>query len=162
MTRLYFFKMGMFSHPSCCSSWPFLCLQVYVDVPGGLNLSLSLPLVIGTIPLHTCATRTSSISSNCSTLSWLGLQERPEGVYSKLFFFFFLNVHAVYKDLTKLVCLSQHRQVTAIWQYQSLRGVTVCRAVIGLTGTETTRDRCKHTSQSSDICHHHSMLRYSS
>lgn len=58
--------------------------QVYVDVPGGLNLSLSLPLVIGTIPLHACATRTSSISSNCSTLSWLGLQERPEGVYSKL------------------------------------------------------------------------------
>lgn len=51
---------------------------VYVDVPGGLNLSLSLPLVIGTIPLHACATRTSSISSNCSSLSWLGLQERPE------------------------------------------------------------------------------------
>lgn len=74
----------MFSHLSCCFSWPFLCLQVYVDVPGGLNLSLSLPLVIGTIPLHTCATRTSSISSNCSTLSWLGLQERPEGVYRKL------------------------------------------------------------------------------
>lgn len=55
-----------------------------MDVPGGLNLSLSLPLVIGTIPLHACATRTSSISSNCSSLSWLGLQERPEGVYSKL------------------------------------------------------------------------------
>ncbi|XP_041666571.1 arrestin domain-containing protein 3-like isoform X2 [Cheilinus undulatus] len=53
-------------------------LVVYVDVPGGLNLSLSLPLVIGTIPLHACASRTSSISSNCSTLSWLGLQERPE------------------------------------------------------------------------------------
>lgn len=53
-------------------------LVVYVDVPGGLNLSLSLPLVIGTIPLHACATRTSSISSNCSTLSWLGLPERPE------------------------------------------------------------------------------------
>lgn len=62
----------------------FLYPQVYVDVPGGLNLSLSLPLVIGTIPLHACATRTSSISSNCSSLSWLGLQERPEGVYSKL------------------------------------------------------------------------------
>ncbi|KAM6976306.1 arrestin domain-containing protein 3b isoform 3-T3 [Tautogolabrus adspersus] len=53
-------------------------LVVYVDVPGGLNLSLSLPLVIGTIPLHACSSRTSSISSNCSTLSWLGLQERPE------------------------------------------------------------------------------------
>ncbi|KAM6902298.1 arrestin domain-containing protein 3b [Xenentodon cancila] len=53
-------------------------LMVYVDVPGGLNLSLSLPLVIGTIPLHPCATRTSSISSNCSTVNWLGLPERPE------------------------------------------------------------------------------------
>ncbi|XP_056288957.1 arrestin domain-containing protein 3-like isoform X3 [Pseudoliparis swirei] len=42
-------------------------LVVYVDVPGGLNLSLSLPLVIGTIPLHAC-----------SALSWLGLPERPE------------------------------------------------------------------------------------
>lgn len=74
-----------------CSNEPLLLIrgfsfypQVYVDVPGGLNLSLSLPLVIGTIPLHACATRTSSISSNCSSLSWLGLQERPEGVYSKL------------------------------------------------------------------------------
>ncbi|XP_034752910.1 arrestin domain-containing protein 3b [Etheostoma cragini] len=53
-------------------------LVVYVDVPGGLDLSLSLPLVIGTIPLHACTPRTSSISSNCSTLSWLGLSERPE------------------------------------------------------------------------------------
>lgn len=87
-----------------CLLWPFVRLQVYVDVPGGLNLSLSLPLVIGTIPLHACATRTSSISSNCSTLSWLGLQERPEGVYSKLRHdmfapFFILTVH---KDLTEL------------------------------------------------------------
>lgn len=156
----------MFSHLSCPFSWPFRRLQVYVDVPGGLNLSLSLPLVIGTIPLHTCASRTSSISSNCSTLSWLGLQDRPEGVYSKLMhtcsFFFIFYAHTVYKDLTHLICFLQRRQVTVIWQYQSLRGVTVCRAVIGLTGTETTRDRCKHTLQSSDICHHHSMLRYSS
>lgn len=53
-------------------------LMVYVDIPGGLNLSLSLPLVIGTIPLHACATRTSSISSNCSSGSWMGLPERPE------------------------------------------------------------------------------------
>lgn len=53
-------------------------LMVYVDVPGGLNLSLSLPVVIGTIPLHACSSRTSSISSNCSNLSWLGLPERPE------------------------------------------------------------------------------------
>lgn len=120
-----------------------LCLQVYVDVPGGLNLSLSLPLVIGTIPLHACATRTSSISSNCSTLSWLGLSERPEGTYSK-------HVHAcsvfscaygTQRSLT-LVCLLQHRQVTAIWQYQSLTGGIVCTAVIGLTGRERTRDLC--------------------
>ncbi|KAK2818627.1 hypothetical protein Q5P01_024188 [Channa striata] len=53
-------------------------LTVYVDIPGGLNLSLSLPLVIGTIPLHACATRTSSISSNCSALGWLGLAQGPE------------------------------------------------------------------------------------
>nr|XP_043868621.1 arrestin domain-containing protein 3-like isoform X2 [Solea senegalensis] len=53
-------------------------LVVYVDIPGGLNLSLSLPLVIGTIPLHASTTRTSSISSNCSTLTWLGLSEPPE------------------------------------------------------------------------------------
>uniref|UniRef100_A0A3P9L5G5 Arrestin domain-containing protein 3 n=1 Tax=Oryzias latipes TaxID=8090 RepID=A0A3P9L5G5_ORYLA len=53
-------------------------LVVYVDIPGGLNLSLSLPLVIGTIPLHACASRTSSISSNCGSVGWLGLPERPE------------------------------------------------------------------------------------
>ncbi|MEQ2190946.1 Arrestin domain-containing protein 3 [Xenoophorus captivus] len=58
-------------------------LMVYVDIPGGLNLSLSLPLVIGTIPLHACATRTSSISSNCSSVSWMGLSERPEGTYKE-------------------------------------------------------------------------------
>ncbi|KAK2887984.1 arrestin domain-containing protein 3b [Channa argus] len=53
-------------------------LMVYVDIPGGLNLSLSLPLVIGTIPLHACATRTSSISSSRSTSGWLGLAQGPE------------------------------------------------------------------------------------
>lgn len=53
-------------------------LVVYVDIPGGLNLSLSLPLVIGTIPLHSFSSRTSSISSQCSDTSWLGLPERPE------------------------------------------------------------------------------------
>lgn len=52
-------------------------LVVYVDVPGGLNLSLSLPLVIGTIPLHASASRTNSISSTCSALNWLG-QVAPE------------------------------------------------------------------------------------
>lgn len=49
--------------------------MVYVDIPGGLNLSLSLPLVIGTIPLHAFTSRTSSISSYCCTVSW---PERPE------------------------------------------------------------------------------------
>lgn len=56
--------------------------QVYVDIPGAMNLSLNLPLVIGTIPLHPFGSRTSSVSSQCSmTMSWLGLAlpERPEG-----------------------------------------------------------------------------------
>lgn len=47
-----------------------------------MNLSLNLPLVIGTIPLHPFGSRTSSVSSQCSmTMSWLGLAlpERPEG-----------------------------------------------------------------------------------
>lgn len=59
----------------------FYC-QVYVDIPGAMNLSLNLPLVIGTIPLHPFGSRTSSVSSQCSmTMSWLGmaLPERPEG-----------------------------------------------------------------------------------
>ncbi|XP_034004836.1 arrestin domain-containing protein 3-like [Trematomus bernacchii] len=57
-------------------------LVVYVDVPGGLNLSLSLPLVIGTIPLHDSTSRSSSISSCCS---W-GQTETPEAPpsYSEL------------------------------------------------------------------------------
>ena len=64
--------------------WPLsLSLsQVYVDIPGAVNMSLSLPLVIGTIPLHPFGSRTSSVSSQCSmTMSWLGmaLPERPEG-----------------------------------------------------------------------------------
>ncbi|XP_061783190.1 arrestin domain-containing protein 3-like [Nerophis lumbriciformis] len=53
-------------------------LVVYVDVPGGLNLSLSLPLVIGTIPLHAASSRTSSVSSHGSTSSWVGVAVRPE------------------------------------------------------------------------------------
>ncbi|KAM9794328.1 arrestin domain-containing protein 3-like isoform 2-T2 [Syngnathus typhle] len=53
-------------------------LVVYVDIPGALNLSLSLPLVIGTIPLHTAASRTSSISSHGSASSWMGAAEHPE------------------------------------------------------------------------------------
>ncbi|TDH13173.1 hypothetical protein EPR50_G00055840 [Perca flavescens] len=54
-------------------------LMVYVDIPGAINLSLNLPLVIGTIPLHSFGSRTSSVSSQCS-MSWLGmgLPERPE------------------------------------------------------------------------------------
>ncbi|KAM9546362.1 arrestin domain-containing protein 3-like isoform 2-T4 [Salvelinus alpinus] len=56
-------------------------LMVYVDIPGAMNLSLNLPLIIGTIPLHPVGSRTSSVSSQCSmTMSWLGmaLPERPE------------------------------------------------------------------------------------
>uniref|UniRef100_A0A3B4WVW3 Arrestin domain containing 3a n=1 Tax=Seriola lalandi dorsalis TaxID=1841481 RepID=A0A3B4WVW3_SERLL len=54
-------------------------IRVYVDIPGAINLSLNLPLVIGTIPLHPFGSRTSSVSSQCS-MSWLGmgLPERPE------------------------------------------------------------------------------------
>ncbi|XP_030624307.1 arrestin domain-containing protein 3b [Chanos chanos] len=56
-------------------------LMVYVDIPRAMNLSLSLPLVIGTIPLHPFGSRTSSISSQCSmSINWLGMSfpERPE------------------------------------------------------------------------------------
>lgn len=130
-----------------------------MDVPGGLNLSVSLPLVIGTIPLNACTSRTSSISSNCSTLSWLGLQERPEGLYSR-------RTNTFYLFTCSRISQSasppppQLRRVTAIWQYQRQRGVTVCRAVIGLMWTEMSRDLCCHTSQSSDIYHRHSTPRY--
>uniref|UniRef100_A0A3P9JTN8 Arrestin domain-containing protein 3 n=1 Tax=Oryzias latipes TaxID=8090 RepID=A0A3P9JTN8_ORYLA len=58
-------------------------LMVYVDIPGAINLSLNLPLVIGTIPLHPFGSRTSSVSSQCS-MSWLGLPERPEAPPSYL------------------------------------------------------------------------------
>ncbi|XP_061657476.1 arrestin domain-containing protein 3-like isoform X2 [Syngnathoides biaculeatus] len=52
-------------------------LVVYVDVPGGLNLSLSLPLVIGTIPLH---------GRRDGASGWLPTAERPEAPpsYSEL------------------------------------------------------------------------------
>lgn len=53
----------------------------------------------------------------------------------------------------------KRRRVTATWQYQSLRGVTVCEAVIGPTARETGRHLCRHTSPSSDICPRHSTLR---
>lgn len=38
--------------------------------------------------------------------------------------------------------LLQRRRATAIWQYQSLTGGIVCKAVIVLTGRERTRDLC--------------------
>ncbi|NXW50331.1 ARRD3 protein, partial [Nyctiprogne leucopyga] len=56
-------------------------LMVYVDIPGAMDLFLNLPLVIGTIPLHSFGSRTSSVSSQCSmNMNWLGLTlpERPE------------------------------------------------------------------------------------
>jgi hypothetical protein len=55
-----------------------------VDIPGAMDLLLSLPLVIGTIPLHPFGSRTSSVSSQCSmSMNWLALAlpERPEGNY---------------------------------------------------------------------------------
>ncbi|XP_064593245.1 arrestin domain-containing protein 3-like [Zonotrichia leucophrys gambelii] len=49
-------------------------LMVYVDIPGAVDLFLNLPLVIGTIPLHPCGSRTSSVSSQGSmSMNWLGL-----------------------------------------------------------------------------------------
>uniref|UniRef100_A0A8C2V5Z9 Arrestin domain containing 3 n=1 Tax=Chinchilla lanigera TaxID=34839 RepID=A0A8C2V5Z9_CHILA len=57
------------------------CVQVYVDIPGAMDLFLNLPLVIGTIPLHPFGSRTSSVSSQCSVnTNWLSLSlpERPE------------------------------------------------------------------------------------
>lgn len=154
-----FLSVCKWKTPRCYSSFcscPLctlpLCLQVYVDIPGGLNLSLSLPLVIGTIPLHACATRTSSISSNCSTLTWLGLShtERPEGTWCKHSHMLIsvlvcvVQYTVVHKVLLRPVCLLllQHRQATAIWQYQRLTGGIVCRAVIVVTGRERTRDLC--------------------
>lgn len=67
-------------HILTCCGVLHVCAQVYVDIPGAINLSLNLPLVIGTIPLHPFGSRTSSVSSQCS-MSWLGmgLPERPEG-----------------------------------------------------------------------------------
>ncbi|TRY55245.1 hypothetical protein DNTS_014559 [Danionella cerebrum] len=54
-------------------------LTVYVDIPRAVNLTLNLPLVIGTIPLHTFGSRTSSVSSQCSVvLNWLPLPDAPE------------------------------------------------------------------------------------
>nr|XP_006640012.1 PREDICTED: arrestin domain-containing protein 2 isoform X1 [Lepisosteus oculatus] len=56
-------------------------LRVCVDVPGTSKLSLELPLVMGTIPLHPFGSRTSSVSSQYSVnLEWLRLAipEQPE------------------------------------------------------------------------------------
>ncbi|XP_046906291.1 arrestin domain-containing protein 2 isoform X2 [Hypomesus transpacificus] len=56
-------------------------LRVCVDVPGTSKLSLELPLVMGTIPLHPFGSRTSSVSSQYSVnLEWLrmAIPEQPE------------------------------------------------------------------------------------
>ncbi|XP_028672512.1 arrestin domain-containing protein 2 isoform X2 [Erpetoichthys calabaricus] len=56
-------------------------LRVCVHVPGTSKLSLELPLVIGTIPLHPFGSRTSSVSSQYSVnLEWLrmAIPEQPE------------------------------------------------------------------------------------
>ncbi|XP_048028236.1 arrestin domain-containing protein 2 isoform X2 [Chanodichthys erythropterus] len=56
-------------------------LRVCVDVPGTSKLSLELPLVMGTIPLHPFGSRTSSISSQYSVnMEWfrMAIPEQPE------------------------------------------------------------------------------------
>ncbi|CAM4732610.1 unnamed protein product [Leuciscus chuanchicus] len=56
-------------------------LRVCVDVPGTSKLSLELPLVMGTIPLHPFGSRTSSVSSQYSVnMEWLrmAIPEQPE------------------------------------------------------------------------------------
>ncbi|XP_038633187.1 arrestin domain-containing protein 2-like isoform X1 [Scyliorhinus canicula] len=56
-------------------------LRVYVEIPGTSKLSLELPLVIGTIPLHPFGSRSSSVGSHYSMdIDWLRLTlpERPE------------------------------------------------------------------------------------
>ncbi|KAK7119665.1 hypothetical protein R3I94_021480 [Phoxinus phoxinus] len=56
-------------------------LRVCVDVPGTSKLSLELPLVMGTIPLHPFGSRTSSFSSQYSAnMEWLrmAIPEQPE------------------------------------------------------------------------------------
>lgn len=61
---------------------PLLIHQVCVDMPGTSKLSLELPLVMGTIPLHPFGSRTSSISSQYSlNLDWfrVALPEQREG-----------------------------------------------------------------------------------
>lgn len=61
---------------------PLLVRQVCVDIPGTSKLSLELPLVMGTIPLHPFGSRTSSVSSQYSlNLDWLrmAIPEQREG-----------------------------------------------------------------------------------
>uniref|UniRef100_A0A8C1CVR0 Arrestin domain containing 2 n=1 Tax=Cyprinus carpio carpio TaxID=630221 RepID=A0A8C1CVR0_CYPCA len=56
-------------------------LRVCVNVPGTSKLSLELPLVMGTIPLHPFGSRTSSVSSQYSVnMEWLrmAIPEQPE------------------------------------------------------------------------------------
>lgn len=55
-----------------------------VDVPGTSKLSLELPLVMGTIPLHPFGSRTSSVSSQYSVnMEWLrmAIPEQPERTF---------------------------------------------------------------------------------
>lgn len=62
--------------------------QVCVDIPGTSKLSLELPLVMGTIPLHPFGSRTSSVSSQYSlNLEWLrmAIPEQREGERSQQF-----------------------------------------------------------------------------
>lgn len=65
----------------------FFHYQVCVDVPGTSKLSLELPLVMGTIPLHPFGSRTSSVSSQYSmNIEWfrMAIPEQPERKYALL------------------------------------------------------------------------------
>lgn len=53
-----------------------------MDIPGSSKLLLELPLVIGTVPLHSMGSRSASVGSRASFLQAWGLctlMDRPEG-----------------------------------------------------------------------------------
>lgn len=117
--------------------WLFAVLyvfpQVYVDIPGAINLSLNLPLVIGTIPLHPFGSRTSSVSSQCS-MSWLGLPERPEGILASILGGFLIvewTIGIILKNADHLLCMlaapPSYLEIVTEEQRQSCLDVQVVR-----------------------------------
>nr|DBA28458.1 TPA: hypothetical protein GDO54_008816 [Pyxicephalus adspersus] len=64
-------------------------LKICIEIPGSSKLLLELPLVIGTIPLHSFGSRTSSVGSQYSVnLEWLRVtvpgQPEPPPEYSSI------------------------------------------------------------------------------